>query len=126
MNRETPSDEIGDWLRASKPQIEPPPGLEARILQSLEAPAKPSIIRFLPWLLLPSAAAIFLLSIQLPQTEPVTRRVDLAPLRGTASAIRPSESELTLQRESLALQHDLQRAGNFLIQCLPTLPAPGE
>ncbi|RYD21170.1 MAG: hypothetical protein EOP88_12420, partial [Verrucomicrobiaceae bacterium] len=75
MIPEESHDEIGELLRSNKPQVTTPPGLETRILRSLEAPAKSPAGRFWPWLLLPPAVASVVLMLQPPRKEvsPVTR-----------------------------------------------------
>ena len=125
MNPEEPRDEIGEMLRATKPQATPPPGLEARILRSLEPREPKPAIRFWPWLLLPPAlAAVVLMLRPMPTEKPPVARMDPPP----AEIVKPEPSSARwrnpLETESLALQRDVRRAGNFLITCLPSVPQP--
>ena len=126
MNPEDSHDEIGKLLRSTKPRVTPPPGLEARILHSLE-PRKPKpVIRFWPWLLLPPATAAVVLMLRPTSGEtkaPGARTLPTPPL-----LVKPGPASIRwknpLETESLALQRDLQRAERFLVSCLPVLPAP--
>lgn len=124
MNPEEPHDEIGEMLRSSKPQVIPPPGLEARILRSLEPRERKPAIRLWPWLLLPPAmAAVVLMLRTAPPDRPPVARID-PPVKITMPGKEPVRWKNPLETESLALQRDVRRAGNFLITCLPALPQP--
>ena len=56
MNSRDPHHEIGDLLRSRKPDPQPSPGLEMRILRALPSREKSS--RIWPWFLLPPAVAM--------------------------------------------------------------------
>lgn len=127
MNPEEPHDEIGEMLRASKPRVSPPAGLEARILRSLEPREPKPAIRFWPWLLLPPAmAAVVLMLRPVPTEKPPVTRIDPPPVEIVKTEPASVRWKNPLETESLALQRDVRRAGNFLIHCLPSVPAPAE
>jgi hypothetical protein len=123
MNPRDPSDEIGYLLRSQKPAPQPSPGLEMRILRALPSREKSS--RIWPWFLLPPAVAMGVV-IFWPRTGPqgiVSQHPK--PVIEKATELAPAE-EITLtsnplEREKVALQRDAQRAGRFLIDCLPSL-----
>ena len=124
MNPEDSHDKIGEMLRANKPQVTPPPGLETRILRSLEPRESPRPHRFWPWLLLPPAMAAVVLMLRpaQPVSPPVARLDPPAEIaEKEANSIRWKNP---LEDESLALRRDVRRAGNFLIHCLPSVPQP--
>ncbi len=58
MNSPEPFDEIGDLLRSHKPDPQPSPGLEARIVRRLVRREPALIRRAWPWFLLPPATAL--------------------------------------------------------------------
>jgi hypothetical protein len=124
MNPEEPHDEIGEMLRSSKPRVIPPAGLEARILRSLESRERPQPRRFWPWLLLPPAMAAVVLMIRPASSDrPPVARIE-PPVTVAAAKVKSARWKNPLESESLAFQHDMRRAGNFLIHCLPTVPQP--
>jgi hypothetical protein len=125
MPRE-PYHEIGDLLRAHKPDPKPSPGLEARIVRSLGEPEVAKVHRVWPWFLLPPAvAAAIVLMWPDPAPIPAVTRVETSPAEtalGTeASAILAHNP---LEQEKLAIENDARRASRFLIDCLPSLIAP--
>ena len=131
MNPRDPHHEIGDLLRTQKPDPQPSPGMEMRILRALPSREKASR-RIWPWFLLPPALAMGVVMLW-PKPE------SLAPKPGSqalflhhqTSAVAPPiepaiPQEVTLmsnplEREKLALQRDASRASRFLIDCLPSL-----
>jgi hypothetical protein len=126
MKHHEPYDGIGDLLRSEKPQVVPPRGLETRILSSLESREHSRICRIWPWLIFPPAAAIGLLLLFQPfdrKSSPVTG-IDMPRSEAMASRLPSVRFENPFERESLALRRDAQRAGRFLIHCLPSLGTP--
>ncbi len=133
MKAGDPDKKIECLLRASKPAVEVPPGLESRILHAIarERPAAaPATRSRLPWLLLPAAAVLALLLARpaekpLPPPQP---QVQAAP---AVEAAPPPEKDAMallerinpLARESRALELEAGRAGRFLLECLPSLSA---
>jgi hypothetical protein len=123
MNPRDPFHEIGDLLRAEKPSPQPSPGLEMRILRALPSREKSS--RIWPWFLLPPAVAMGVVMFwPKPGIQAVVSQHP-NPIEAKATKPVPAE-EITLtsnplEREKVALQRDAQRAGRFLIDCLPTL-----
>lgn len=118
-----------DILRSPLPEAEPRPGFETRLLAQLrDAPARKR-----PALLLPLGAATALILaavLALPLLRP-------APGPGSPSADNPTPPAATrpvleiedlpnpLRRETAALSDRATRTGRFLINCLPSLPDPG-
>ena len=126
MKSREPHDEIGDLLRAHKPDPRPSPGLEARIIRSLGEPEPAKVSRVWPWFLLPPAvAAAIVLMWPDPAAVPVVTGTDPAPAQ-TNQRVEPpvTVSSNPLVREKLALENDARRASRFLIECLPSLTSP--
>ena len=129
MKPREPYHEIGELLRAHKPDPQPSPGLESRIVRALGEPERPrNVHRVWPWFLLPPAVAA---AIVVMWPEPVSR----PPLVRTepASVTTQENSAATailarnpLEEEKLALENDARRASRFLIDCLPSLTSPIE
>lgn len=129
MKPREPYHEIGELLRAHKPDPQPSPGLESRIVRALGEPERPrNVHRVWPWFLLPPAVAA---AIVVMWPEPVSR----PPLvrTGPASVTIQENSAATailarnpLEEEKLALENDARRASRFLIDCLPSLTSPIE
>ena len=123
MNPRDPHHEIGDLLRSQKPDPQPSPGLEMRILRALPSREKVSR-RIWPWFLLPPAVAMGVL-ICLPKP-PQQTAISQNTAPEVDKPLKPATTEeatLTsnpLEREKLALQRDASRAGRFLIDCLPS------
>ena len=124
--------EIGDLLRAHKPEAETPLGMEARILRAIRDHQQPPASRVVwwPWLAIPTAMAVAALFLRAPSVAPDGIAETTAPaadiietpefptfMSAATTAARP------LQTESLALAHDARRMGNFLIDCLPSYTA---
>lgn len=131
MNPRDPYHEIGDLLRSQKPDPQPSPGMEMRILRALPSREKASR-RIWPWFLLPPALAMAVVMLwQKPEShEPKPGSQALFLHHQTSAVENPIEpaipQEVTLmsnplEREKLALQRDASRAGRFLIDCLPSL-----
>jgi hypothetical protein len=129
MNSPDPFDEIGDLLRSHKPDPQPSPGLEARIVGRLVSREPAFIRRAWPWFLLPPAVALgmVLLWPAPPAPLPVVAQ-DPPPTEAPAVATAepavesaPLLANNPLEREKRALQNDARRAGRFLIDCLPSL-----
>lgn len=124
MKPPEPHHEIGELLRAHKPDPQPSPGLESRIVRALGEPERPQNgHRVWPWFLLPPAVAA---AIVVMWPEPVSR----APLVRTEPAPVTTEEDSAatailarnpLEQEKLALENDARRASRFLIDCLPSL-----
>jgi hypothetical protein len=127
MKRSDDFPEIGDWLRSHKPEITTPPGLEAGILRSLDPEIRTQKHRrpVWMWFALPPAFACLVLFL-LPNKPESTSVVDAAPMN---SKTTPAEMIITttdpLLAESKALGYDLERAGGFLIHCLPSFGEGG-
>jgi len=151
MNDHEPFREIEDLLRADKPRVTPPPGLEERILDSIQRNERERKLRILPWLLVPAAAAAVAIAMLWPSQQPgqtpvagtetvpvVEKPVEVAEVQETLSVEAPPEEvagntgnagehglaaffENPLARETRALKRDARRAGHFLINALPSL-----
>lgn len=123
MKRSDDFSEIGEWLRSHKPEISTPPGLEAKIQRALNSENRIQTHRrpVWMWFAIPPAFAclVFCLLPKRPESAPV---VDAAPKDSQAA---PDEMILVtndpLLAESKALSRDLERAGGFLVNCLPSL-----
>lgn len=126
MKSREPHDEIGDLLRAHKPDPRPSPGLELRIIRSLGEPEPAKVSRGWPWFLLPPAvAAAIVLMWPDPAAVPVVTGTDPAPAQTNHRVAAPvTVSSNPLEREKLALENDARRASRFLIECLPSLTSP--
>jgi hypothetical protein len=124
MNPRDPYQEIGDLLRSQQPDPQPSPGLEMHILRALPAREKASR-RIWPWFLLPPAVAMGVV-ILWPKPGPpaVVSQQPKPVIEESTKPATADEVTLTsnpLEREKVALQRDAQRAGRFLIDCLPSL-----
>lgn len=127
-------DEIGKLLRSEKPDPRPSPGLEARILRALNPPSRSAGATLWPWFILPPALAtgLFLLwPDATPSVPPVVRQ--LAP-SAEETPVAPEKQPVVslaindmnpLRNETRALQRDAERAGRFLIDCLPSFNVDG-
>jgi hypothetical protein len=124
MNPRDPFHEIGDLLRSEKPDPQPSPGLEMRILRALPSRER-ATRRIWPWFLLPPAVAMGVVilwpkpapqAVVSQQTDPVIEK----PIE-PATKEEPTLTSNPLEQEKLALQRDASRAGRFLIDCLPSL-----
>ena len=126
MKPREPYHEIGELLLARKPDPQPSPGLEARIVRSLGKPETSQVQRVWPWFLLPPAvAAAIVLMWPDPVSLPAVTRVEptpAAPVEDTKTFPLPATNPL--EQEKLALENDARRASRFLIDCLPSLTAP--
>jgi hypothetical protein len=139
MNRADQHDGIGLLLRSRKPDPQPSPDLESRILRALARPVPaPRRVFSLRWLLLPPAVAAAMLAIQWqrPPIPAPAQAVAVAAATGTAAlelVDPPVEAEFQIpalaellegnpmQAEVRALQRDAGRAGRFLINSLPSI-----
>lgn len=145
-------DEIGDLLRSNKPDPQPPPELEARILLALRrsAPRVERRVWLRRWFVLPPAlamaASLATVALVLMRTGPQPDASVVAPISSTSKAadvlsplpivppIAPDTAsvwsaivqENPLEMEVRALQRDANRATRFLIDCLPTLSNVGD
>jgi hypothetical protein len=128
MKPEESHHEIGEHLRSQKPDIATPPGLEQRILQALDRHQRPAPRPWWPWLLLPPAFAALSLLLWPRPAAPVPE-IAREPLP-VAAPIEPAISLAglgnPLSAETTALSRDARRAGNFLIDCLPSISSAGE
>lgn len=141
--------EIEDLLRGDKPRVTPPPGLEARILVSIETSERAMNRRWWPWLFVPAAAAIGIVmlrplhqqkqspaaKIEPPRIErPLveTSHIEVFPVEAAVNEVALEEGRLAsffenpLARETRALKRDARRAGHFLIRALPSLSVEAE
>ena len=126
MKSHDPFDDIGELLRSHKPDPQPPPGLEARILRAIEA-RKPAGRTIWPWFILPPAAAMATVLLwPEPAPQAAVTRHDPPPQEAVEKEAPPVLSDNPLERETLALELDARRAGQFLINCLPSLGTPVE
>ena len=125
MKREDPFQDIDDLLRSKQPDPLHSPGLESRILRALDQQQRPTPYRWWPWLALPPvlAAAAIMLDHRPPALENST------PLAETTIPADPSVepalsrmlAENPLKNETRSLGRDVERAGGFLIDCLPSI-----
>jgi hypothetical protein len=133
-------DEIGDLLRSSKPGVSTPTGLEMQILRALDERRHPAPESWWPWLLLPPACAALTL-VMLPLLTPQSAEINdhRSTITSTPSTVTetdpagPDSHVLTLvvsgnplAAESDALSRDMQRAGDFLVACLPSIASTAE
>ena len=124
MNSREPFHEVGELLRSQKPDLQPSPGLEMRILRALPSRENSTSRRVWPWFLLPPAVAMgVILLAPKPSTPPmVTQHPEpVKELRLEPDIAESALSNNPLKHETLALQRDAKRAGRFLIECLPSL-----
>jgi hypothetical protein len=140
MKSDKSFDEIGDLLRSQKPDLPTPSGLETRILNALDQRQRPAPKSWWPWLLLPPAlAALVLLMWPIPSpphSETTARQAPITSIPTPDSETDPAGSNepgITLAdvgdpltAESDALGRDVQRAGDFLINCLPSVSSAAE
>ena len=118
--------EIGELLRAHKPDPRPSPGLEARIVRSLGEPAPAKTHRVWPWFLLPPAVAASIV-LMWPDPLPVQAVTRVEPtIPATNEEANPTAipGRNPLEEEKLALENDARRASRFLMDCLPSLTSP--
>jgi hypothetical protein len=124
MNPPDPHHEIGDLLRSQKPDPQPSPGLEMKILRALPSREK-ATRRIWPWFLLPPAVAMgVVMLLPKPALHSVVAQTPKPEVEKSIEPAIPQEVTLMsnpLEREKLALQRDASRAGRFLIDCLPSL-----
>lgn len=125
-NEEPFHDEIGTLLRSQSPDPATPAGLEARILRRLDSPPpKPAVWRW-SWLLAPVAAGAVAVVMVMHRPQPAPVAVPLAQtqkpvaVEPVADPIEDLYEKNPLRQESLALQRDADRAGDFLKECLPS------
>lgn len=124
MKREDSFQEIADLLRSQTPDPLPPPGLESRILRALENQQRTKPTLWWPWLLLPPAFAALLIMMPRPADPPPA-----APIAKTSfDESTPAEPTIyqmlaanPLKSETSTLGRDAERAGDFLIDCLPSI-----
>lgn len=124
MSRES-HPEIAGLLRSCKPDPRPSPGLESRIMQSLQDNRTQSPGRLWPWFLLPPAVAAGI-ALMWPQPAPpssLSRHVPAPPAPVPAAGIADRNP---LELEALALRTDVRRASHFLIDCLPGTTGPAD
>lgn len=130
MKRDDPFQDIADLLRSQKPDPVPSPGLESRILRALDQHQQPAPKRWWPWLLLPPAfaAAALMLAIR-PPSPGNNISVSGAPAP-EIPLVEPDVSRMMagnpLNSETITLGRDAERAGDFLINCLPSLHSDPE
>lgn len=133
MKPEDPHHDIGELLRARKPDVPVPPGMEARILRALDSQQqlkRESRVHWWRWLLIPPALAMGLVLIFSPKnTAPpssIARKenpvVVPTPLPGEdAPSVVSIYEGNPLLTESKALSRDAERTGRFLLDCLPSV-----
>jgi hypothetical protein len=125
MKRDDPFQDIDDLLRSQQPDPLPLPGLESRILRALDQRQQPAPRRWWPWLLLPPALAATALMLDRPQaSKPHAPVADTAapPVPSVEPAISRMLAGDPLKTETDLLGRDGERAGNFLVNCLPSIP----
>ncbi|MCW1926605.1 hypothetical protein OKA05_28895 [Luteolibacter arcticus] len=125
MNPRDPHHEIGDLLRSQKPDPQPSPGLERRILHALPSREKAVARRIWPWFLLPPAVAMGVLIFS-PKANSPSGVVQRPAPEAKEKDDRPETTDAVfsknpLERETVALKRDASRAGRFLIDCLPSM-----
>lgn len=119
--------EVSALLRSAKPEAVSSPGLEKRILRALdEADSPTEAIAWWRWLLVPPAAAAVALLLwpQAPNPgHPQVANVRPPVLPATKSPVDLSKlvAMNPLHTETVALAKDAERAGNFLVNALPSL-----
>ena len=130
MKHDDPFQEIGDLLHSHKPDPQPSPGLEARILRELDRRQRPEPVSWWKWLVVPPAlAAVALLLWPREQDQASQTVVGGSPVPSRAEEAREPEEPFLiddsnpLKMETAALRRDARRAGRFLIDSLPTLSA---
>jgi hypothetical protein len=140
MKSDKSFDEIGDLLRSRKPEFSTPPGLETRILRALDQRQRPAPKSWWPWLLLPPALAALVLLMwpilspphsettarQAPDSAPSSPDSEMDPAGSNEPVITLADAGDPLTAESDALSRDVQRAGDFLINCLPSVSSAAE
>ncbi|MEO5917804.1 MAG: hypothetical protein ABIS50_26465 [Luteolibacter sp.] len=130
MKRDETFREISDLLRSQTPDPQPSPGLESRILRALDQHQRPAPKRWWPWLLLPSALAATVIMMAIRPAPPRTAAsIAEAPITEPPSD-EPMLSQMIagnpLNAETSTLSRDAERAGNFFINCLPSLDSDPE
>ncbi len=116
--------EVDRLLRASPPDLPPPPGLETRIRAALRAAPRPAPAILRP--LLAGFAALCLAAAAWvatrPQAPPPPAVADRPPPR-VAAPPPPAATPFPnpLRAEARALRNDAGRAGRFMLDCLPSL-----
>lgn len=138
MKPEETHTEIGDLLRSRKPEIATPPGLEGRILREIgQQKHRPSPIHWWRWFLIPPAAALLMVVFSPKDDDArgtkVITRLDPLPPESTdktapenTQAMTATDTVNPLERESQALKRDAERAGKFLLECLPSVTSATE
>lgn len=129
MKPEETHTEIGDLLRSRKPETGVPPGLEGRILRAVaQEKHRPSPVRWWRWPLVPPAVAL-LMVVFAPREEEDGKKQATARPEPPPARMEPDDGWTTaamdtmnpLERESQALKRDAERAGRFLMDCLPSV-----
>lgn len=122
--------EIGNMLRTHKTEAFTPPGLETRILHALEQRKPTTRKSWWPWFVLPPAiAAITFVASHMA----IGDKENAPPVSNQPPTAAPDEPAVSLvdadnplNDESIALGRDMQRAGDFLMDCMPSITRPGE
>lgn len=117
--------EIDRLLKSSQPHDPAPAGLEARILQALDAHRSPQPTRRWGLLLpiLPVAAVVILLAVfrPAPSAPQVSPQAAVSAPPTVAVEITELVRRDPLQAESVALVRDAHRVGDFLRELMPGL-----
>ena len=128
-------DDIGELLRARKPDVPVPPGMEARILRALDSQQqlkRESRVHWWRWLLIPPALAMGLVLLfatkdsKSPPSSSIVRKGNPVvvptplPEQDGPSVVSIYEGN-PLLAESKALSRDAERTGRFLLDCLPSV-----
>lgn len=124
MKSEDPFHEIAGLLRSNTPDPVCSPGLEKKILRALAEKRRQPTAAVWRWLALPAAAAgVALLAWpRAPRPgSPVAVENPPAETPVETPAISEMAAANPLNSESLALARDAERAGVFLIDCLPAM-----
>lgn len=125
MKQDETFQEIDDLLRSQQPDPFPSPGLEFRILRAVDQQQHRASKRWWPWLALPPAlaAAILMLAHRSPVQENSTPVIQA--IVSVEPPVEPILSQMMagnpLKDETHSLGRDAERAGNFLINCLPSI-----
>lgn len=130
MKSEESHQEVADLLRSRAPEVAAPPGLEGRILRAIgEERHRPQAIHWWKWLMLPPAVAMLMVIVSPEKKDsakpvaenlkPVVPPVETPKEKETATASLDTMNPLA--KETEALKRDAERAGKFLINCLPSV-----
>lgn len=125
MNQEESYQEIASLLRSRSGYPQPSPGLESKILRALAHHHQPAPRNRWAWIALPvSLAAVTLILLTRPPGMAPAKTVAADPVQelpSVDSSLSGLLVENALSSEVSNLGRDAERAGNFLINCLPSI-----